>query len=139
MRISSKHFLFEKVQLLQFKSQFAVLPKCRSCPYFSAALFRSYHRKIISHSDGHSVVKYKRLKIIPSRSSRRKGQKIQSFWKISWKNFYPSISRQREGQKYDLFSKISRKIFIPQRVGSEKDEKSNLFENFFYIFNCWLF
>ena len=25
-------------------------------PVFSAALFRSYHRKIISHSDGHSVV-----------------------------------------------------------------------------------
>ena len=40
---------------------FAVLPECRSCPCFSAALFRSAfrescHRKIISHSDGHSVV-----------------------------------------------------------------------------------
>ena len=35
---------------------FAVLPECRSCPRFSAALFCSYHRKIISHSDGHSVV-----------------------------------------------------------------------------------
>lgn len=35
---------------------FAVLPECRSCPCFSAALFYSYHRKIISHSDGHSVV-----------------------------------------------------------------------------------
>ena len=39
----------------------AVLPECRSCPCFSVALFRSAfrescHRKIISHSDGHSVV-----------------------------------------------------------------------------------
>ena len=59
---------------------FAVLPKCRSCPYFSAALFRSRRHKlciahfraknekyahtvdpdglgkIISHSADHSVV-----------------------------------------------------------------------------------
>ena len=66
----------------------------------------SYHRKIISHSDGHSVVKYKRLKNTPSRSSQRKGVKYSIFAKFSRKNFYPSISRQREGQKYYLFAKF---------------------------------
>ena len=40
---------------------FAVLPKCRSCPCFfsgvvSLTLRKRGHRKIISHSDGHSVV-----------------------------------------------------------------------------------
>ena len=72
-----------KMQFLIYKlihKDFAVLPKCRSCPCFSAALFRSRRHKlciahfrakhekyahtvdpdgpgkIISHSAGHSVV-----------------------------------------------------------------------------------
>jgi len=49
-----------------FYSSRAILPfypNVVPAPAFSAALFRSFHRKIISHSDGHSVVKYKRLNL----------------------------------------------------------------------------
>ena len=62
MRTSSKPFLFKKVRLLQFKRHFAVSPQMSFLTPFSAALFRSYRRKIISHLDGHSVVKVLSLK-----------------------------------------------------------------------------
>ena len=51
-----------------FYSSRAILPfypNVVPAPAFSAALFRSFHRKIISHSDGYSVVKYKWLLITP--------------------------------------------------------------------------
>ena len=51
-----------------FYSSRAILPfypNVVPAPAFSVALFCSYHRKIISHSDGHSVVKYKRFLFTP--------------------------------------------------------------------------
>lgn len=62
MRTSFKSFLFGKSRLLQFKSHFAVLPECRSCPGISpqrcyARSRQRGHCTVISHSDGHSVFK----------------------------------------------------------------------------------
>jgi len=52
-----QHFRAKNKPLL--KKYFAVLSECRFCipAPCSAALLRSYHRKVISHLDGHSVFK----------------------------------------------------------------------------------
>jgi len=107
-------------------------PNVVPAPTFSAASPCSYHRKVISHSDGHSVVKYKRLFAYPLTCLEWESVNAHPILK-TFQHFKicPSMSSQRKGVKYSIFAKISQKIFIPQLVVSEKAKKAKVFENFF--------
>ena len=76
---------------------FAVLPKCRSCPCFfsgvvSLTLRKRGHRKIISHSDGHSVVIGKTKK--PIHRDIKNRRELYSRFKMM---FYVSALKFKDG------------------------------------------